>query len=221
MRKGDGILHRAAFIVIFTLLTVIRLSCRIATGAFRERLYADREEWRFIALRGLFGIPLVAATAIYVFDLPWAAWSSVRLAGWLRWAGAGLCLAAVALISLSHRSLDGSFSPTIRLRRHHRLVTTGPYRFVRHPMYSAYLLLFLGAFLLSANWVIGAGGVGVILTLMTLRLAGEERRLAERFDGAWLAYRDATGAFLPRLRRAPARTDRGLRATEAGSGRGA
>ncbi|OHD72814.1 MAG: hypothetical protein A2177_09115 [Spirochaetes bacterium RBG_13_68_11] len=66
-------------------------------------------------------------------------------------------------------------------------------------MYSAYLLLFLGAFLLSANWVIGAGGVGVIVTLMTLRLAGEERRLAERFDGTWLCYRETTGAFLPRL----------------------
>jgi len=197
---------------------VIRLSYRIATGAFRERLYADREEWHFIALRGLFGIPLAAATALYVFDLPWAPWSFVRLAGWPRWAGAGLCLAAVALITLTHRSLDGSFSPTIRLRRHHRLVTTGPYRFVRHPMYSAYLLLFLGAFLLSANWVIGAGGVGVILTLMTLRLAEEERRLAGRFGEAWLSYRQSTGAFLPRLRRAPSRTDRGLRATAAGSG---
>jgi protein-S-isoprenylcysteine O-methyltransferase Ste14 len=156
------------FISIFTLLTVIRAYCRIATRAFREPLYADREEWHFIALRGLFGIPLVAATALYVLNLSWAPWPFVRFPAWLR--------------------------------RKDRLVTTGPYRFVRHPMYAAYLLLFSGAFLLSANWVICAGGVGVILTLMTLRLAGEDRRLAERFDGAWLSYRETTGAFLPRLR---------------------
>ncbi len=71
-------------------------------------------------------------------------------------------------------------------------------------MYAAYLLLFLGAFLLSANWVIGAGGAGVILTLMTVRLAEEERRLEERFGDAWISYRAATGAFLPRLHTASA-----------------
>jgi protein-S-isoprenylcysteine O-methyltransferase Ste14 len=207
-RKGGRILHRAAFIAIFTLLTVIRAYYRIATGTFREPLYADLEEWHFIALRGLFGVPLVAAVALYVLNLSWAPWSFVQLPAWLRWTGVGLCLAAVALITAAHRALDGSFSPTIRLRRHHRLVTTGPYRYVRHPMYAAYLLLFLGAFLLSANWVIGAGGVGVIATLMTLRLVGEERRLVERFGGAWLSYREATGAFLPQLRR-PAAAEEG------------
>ena len=62
---------------------------RFATGTFRERLYADREEWRFIALRGAFGIPLFAATAVYVFRLPWAPWSFVALPGWLRWRARG------------------------------------------------------------------------------------------------------------------------------------
>jgi 4-alpha-glucanotransferase len=66
-------------------------------------------------------------------------------------------------------------------------------------MYAAYLLLFLGAFLLSGNWVIGAGGAGVILTLMTVRLPSEERRLAERFGETWRCYRSRTGAFLPDL----------------------
>jgi len=148
-------------------------------------------------------------------------WAGVRLPPWLRWTGAGLAVAAVALITLAHRSLDGSFSPTIHLRRRHVLVTSGPYRFVRHPMYAAYLVLFLGAFLLSADWVIGAGGIGVILTLMTVRLPREERRLEERFDGAWLAYRQATGAFLPRLARPAPRGVHRLRAAESGQGPGA
>ena len=56
---------------------MIRAYYRIATGTFREPLYADREEWHFIALRGLFGVPLIAATALYVLDLRWAPWSLV------------------------------------------------------------------------------------------------------------------------------------------------
>jgi len=181
------------------MLTVIRLFYRLASGAFRERLYADREEWHFIAVRGVFGIPLLAATILFVLDLPLAPWSFVALPGLARWTGASAALGAVLLIAAVHRTLGGNFSPTIRLRRHHQLITTGPYRLVRHPMYAAYLLLFAGAFLLSSNWVIGAGGAGVILTLMTVRLAREEAHLEERFGPAWLTYRDATGAFLPRL----------------------
>lgn len=168
----------------------------------------------------MFGIPLVAATAVHVAGLPWMPWTGVRLPSWLRWTGAGLAVAAVALITLAHRALDGSFSPTIRLRRRHVLVTCGPYRFVRHPMYAAYLVLFLGAFLLSADWVIGAGGVGVILTLMIVRLPREERRLEERFGGTWLVYRRATGAFLPRLARLAPRGARRLRAAVSGPGPG-
>lgn len=158
---------------------------------------------------------------VYVAGLPWTPWTGVRLPAWLRWSGAGVAVAAVALITLAHRSLDGSFSPTIHLRRHHVLVTSGPYRLVRHPMYAAYLVLFLGAFLLSADWVIGAGGIGVILTLMTVRLPREERRLEERFGSAWLAYRQATGAFLPRLARPAPREESRLRAVASGPGPGA
>ena len=112
--KGGPVLYRAAFIVVFTLLTLIRIWFRVATGAFRERLYADREEWRFIALRGVFGIPLAAATAVFVFRLPWAPWSFVCTARTgLRWLGAGLAFAAVVLVAVVHRALGGSFSPTI------------------------------------------------------------------------------------------------------------
>ena len=85
-------------------------------------------------------------------------------------------------------------------------------------MYTAYLLLFLGAFLLSANWAIGTGGVGVILTLMTVRLADEERRLAGALRRS-LALVPGVHRRVPApaARRRPARP---MRAAAAGSGRG-
>ena len=67
-------------------------------------------------------------------------------------------------------------------------------------MYTGYLLLFLGAFLLSASWVIGTAGVGIIMTHMTIRVSREERMLMDRFGEAYVSYARSTGRFCPRIR---------------------
>ena len=99
----------------------------------------------------------------------------------LRWAGAAVGITAVCLIAVVHAELGKNFSPTLRLRPNHSLVTTGLYGWARHPIYTAYFLLFAGSFLLSANWVIGATGMGIILTHMTIRVRSEESMLLGRF----------------------------------------
>lgn len=111
--------------------------------------------------------------------------------------GIGLGYAALGIILLSHKALGRNFSSTLIIRREHRLVTSGPYRYVRHPMYSGYLLLFIAAFCISRNWLLGGCGVGVIASLMTLRIVKEEALLVERFGAAYEEYRSKTGMFIP------------------------
>jgi protein-S-isoprenylcysteine O-methyltransferase Ste14 len=106
-------------------------------------------------------------------------------------------LTAVCLIAVVHAELGKNFSPTLRLRPNHSLVTTGLYGWARHPMYTAYFLLFAGSFLLSANWVIGTTGMGIILTHMTVRVRREEQILVGRFGEAYLDYARKTARFLP------------------------
>jgi protein-S-isoprenylcysteine O-methyltransferase Ste14 len=189
--------YRIVLIVIFSSLTVVRVSYRIVSGAVRDRIFSPREGMLPVVLRWILGLPLLYATGASMFapgSNPWM-YVSVPIAG--RAAGILMGFAAVLVIFLVHRELGACFSSTLVIRENHRLIRTGPYRFVRHPMYSAYLMLFIGAFLVSGNWVIGGCGVAVIATLMTVRLAREEAMLAEAFGAEHDDYRAATGMFIP------------------------
>lgn len=93
-------------------------------------------------------------------------------------------------------------------------VHRGPYRWVRHPMYSALLLFGLGAARMAAEgaagWVIStAGGVAwlALLGVLWLKSAVEEASLLEVFDG-YAAYQRHSGRFLPRVPRPGGRLKR-------------
>ena len=88
----------------------------------------------------------------------WMRWSQLDMPMWLRMEGAPNGVAGLLLFFLVFRSLGDNVTPTTQTRIKHTLVTAGPYRLVRHPMYSAGVVLFAAYFLLSANWFIGALG---------------------------------------------------------------
>jgi protein-S-isoprenylcysteine O-methyltransferase Ste14 len=81
-------------------------------------------------------------------------------------------------------------------RRDARLVTTGPYRWVRHPMYSAALILALAASSLTANGIVTVGGV-LMFGLLAARSGLEERRLIEKFGDNYRHYQRRTRRFIP------------------------
>ena len=214
--SGADAPFRILFIVIFTLLTALRICVRVWSGTVQERIFTDRAERGLNAAWVVMGVPLLAATFLFIFRPGLTPWTLLPLPAWLRWIGGAFGLAAVLLIGLVHLQLGKNFSPTLRLRTGHTLVTTGLYRWARHPMYTAYFLLFAGAFLLSADWAIGATGMGIISTHMTVRVRREEAILVSRFGTAYLDYAARTSRFLPlpaflrarasrRLSRKPAR----------------
>ncbi len=78
-------------------------------------------------------------------------------------------------------------------------MTTGPYRWIRHPMYSFGAILFAAYFLLTANWFIGLAS-GVSFALLAIRTREEEANLIKRFGDDYRAYRERAGRVLPRPR---------------------
>lgn len=117
----------------------------------------------------------------------------------LMWVGIVLIVLGLALRLLAILTLERMFTVDVAIREGHRLVTSGPYRFVRHPSYAGSLLSFLGFGL--------ALGTFPALLVATLPAAGvfaarirvEERALARAFGEAWRHYAERTARLVPGL----------------------
>ena len=80
---------------------------------------------------------------------------------------------AILLFRLTHKALGRMWSVSLQLREGHKLVTTGIYRTLRHPMYSAFWLMALAQALLLPNWVAGLSGLVGFGMLFALRIGPE------------------------------------------------
>ncbi|WP_137127974.1 protein-S-isoprenylcysteine O-methyltransferase [Roseomonas sp. HF4] len=116
------------------------------------------------------------------------------------WAGLLLFGAALALFRATHKALGRNWSVTLAVREEHSLVTSGVYRFVRHPMYTAFWLWAIAQALTLQNWFAGPAGIIGFGTLYLLRVGREEALMRETFGPAWDDYAARTPRVVPFLR---------------------
>ena len=189
---------RAVLVIGSLVVLPIVLYHRLKSQATGERL--DRwQEGLFIliTLRPV-GVVGMLGLIAYMVEPSWMAWSSVPLPEWLRWTGAGVGAIAGGLLTWTLRSLGKNLTDTVVTRREHTLVTTGPYRWVRHPFYVSLALCVLASSLLAANWFLFLSG-GLVVALIMVRTRMEEEKLLSRFGNSYQAYMERTGRFLPRI----------------------
>jgi len=117
---------------------------------------------------------------------------------WARWTGVGLMLLCVPMSQWIYHTLGVHFSKKLELRGDHRLVREGPYRYVRHPMYTTLFVCALATCLVTASALTVASAV-VVATLMLVRIKKEETMLITRFGDSYRAYMRTTGALVPKL----------------------
>jgi protein-S-isoprenylcysteine O-methyltransferase Ste14 len=106
-------------------------------------------------------------------------------------------LAGLVVFWLAHRDLAENWSVTLELKEGHSLVTTGIYRRIRHPMYTAIWLCAIGQALCVPNWIGGLGGLAAWTLLYSVRIGKEERMMLEKFGDEYRAYMARTGRLTP------------------------
>ena len=102
--------------------------------------------------------------------------------------------AALGLYTLWHNPV-GNFSVYPEIKPKARLITTGPYRYIRHPMYSALMLMMLGIALYNGHWLNGLGLAMVILAVVNK--ARVEERLLPAFFPDYPDYAARSKRFIP------------------------
>jgi protein-S-isoprenylcysteine O-methyltransferase Ste14 len=117
----------------------------------------------------------------------------------VEWIGAAITFAGVAFAIWARYVLGSNWSSAVAIREGHELIQTGPYRLIRHPIYTG---------IIAAAWgtAIAVGELGAFLGVILIALGftykgkQEELNMERTFGESWIAHRLRTGMFLPRMR---------------------
>ncbi len=170
---------------------------RQAEGSGEE--ISDREEGSLILrLRKIFGLMMWLSMLVYFINPAWMVWSQLPLPLWVRWLGVALMSLCLPLFYWIFSSLGKNVTKTVAIREEHSLVVHGPYRWVRHPLYTGGFFFFIGLSLLSVNWFIL---VLILLTfaILLMRTPIEEEKLIERFGDEYREYMKETSRYFPKI----------------------
>ena len=193
------LVSRTVLLVLYSLFSMIRIEYyRKARKASYKTVIEEKR--RYAIWLSIFICYEVVTFFVYIFFPETLGWAALPLRAWLRLTGAGLGVVALTWFIWIHRTLGNNLSVRIRIKESQYLVTDGPYRWVRHPMYTAFYLLHVAAFLLTANWFIGATWLVGLTAIISLRVSREEAMLLARFGEVYSSYAENTGRFLPRIK---------------------
>jgi protein-S-isoprenylcysteine O-methyltransferase Ste14 len=188
-----------AFLLVLLVIVGIRMYFSGYADAVSGVRQTTKGEGAFRLLRPLLGIPVLAGFLAYAVWPPLMAWSQFPLQPELRWSGLLIAIAGIALLVWVQKHLSRNFTGTVQIRPGGNVVQTGPYKYVRHPMYWSFLLLGGGFFLLTASWFIGGGFIFIILIVMIVRTPIEEQALLRAYGAEYADYLKRTGKFFPKL----------------------
>ena len=143
-------------------------------------------------------VPLaIAATLLALPSIPgWLGGRWLAAGAVSHWAGVGLVAAGLAFSVWARAVLGGNWSATVTLKEDHEIVRAGPYRWIRHPIYTGLLCALLGSAIAVGEW---RGLVALVVAVGALwrKLKLEERWLTEEFGALYADYRRRTRALIP------------------------
>ncbi|HSW59033.1 MAG TPA: isoprenylcysteine carboxylmethyltransferase family protein [Dehalococcoidales bacterium] len=189
---------KISLIVLYSLFSLIRIEYyrRAKKAGFKTVI---EEKRRYSLWLSLFICYEVLTFFIFIFSPETLGFGVILLPVWVRLAGALLGFIALLWFLWIHQALGNNLSVRISIKDAQQLVTHGPYRWVRHPMYTAFFILHIAAFLLTSNWFIGLTWTAGLAAIIFTRVKREEEMLLNRFGKAYSAYANNTGRFIPRL----------------------
>lgn len=184
-------------IAIFLTGAIISVSFRIKAERQGGRMKTNEGSQLLVVLR-LLALVAILPLLGYMINPQWVTWAQMPIPTWVRGLGAVVAALMIPLIVWMYRAIGSNVSPTQATRQNHQLVTSGPYRWIRHPLYTFGFTFVCGLTLLSALWWVAITMIPPMVILM-LRTPIEEARLVEAFGDEYRNYMKRTGRFFPKV----------------------
>lgn len=114
----------------------------------------------------------------------------------IRYIGLAFYLIFSWIQNWSFRVLGDSYSQEVLIMKDHKLITTGPFKFIRHPQYLSQILLDLGAAAATLSYVLFPFAV-IQIPFLFMRASIEDKLLEKHFGESWKTYKQKSGFFIP------------------------
>jgi protein-S-isoprenylcysteine O-methyltransferase Ste14 len=190
------------FRVAFGIILIVSVSI---SGYYRARarqaapvIPRHAEGGALIVMRIIVALPLLATLLLFILYPDWLLWSKMQLPALARWSAVAVAAATIPFTRWVFRSLGSNVSETILTKEGQQLVTWGPYRWIRHPLYSGAVLMLAALGIVAANWFMLLL-VLLIVTMLWKLTTREEAHLLVKFGDSYRDYMGHTGRFIPKL----------------------
>lgn len=191
---------------LFRILILVTLGISIAISVcFRRQAdkkggQLDPSGNRVLLFLRLAALVVLVPLFGFLINTDWMGWARYRSPEWLRWLGFATATISIPGLYWLFSTIGMNISPTHATREDHQLITNGPYRFVRHPLYTVGFTLYLGVGLMASMWWLLAGLV-ILMVVLFWRTGREEENLVREFGEEYQTYMKRTGRYLPKLGR--------------------
>ncbi len=179
-----GLLIIACWVLLILYWNISARSIKVA---------AERQNWsgRLARLPIWLGYFLFCVAAVHPFGMLLIPHTVIT-----EYLGVAVCASGLLAAIWSRKTLGNDWSRDVEFKQEHKLVERGPYRFVRHPIYTSHLLMGLGTALASSRLVAFAG-LGFFFVGFWIKLKQEEGLLLRHFPEEYSAYKARVKALVP------------------------
>jgi protein-S-isoprenylcysteine O-methyltransferase Ste14 len=149
---------------------------------------------------------ITVVVVIVAYELLFARWLRIGVLGmrfvpqeaWVAYVGIAITCMGTAISIWARYCLGEYWSARVTLKEGHQLIRTGPYAFVRHPIYTGMLLATIGTALVVGEWRCVLA-ILLLIAAHSRKAIREERMLTLEFGDAYSSYRQSTGFLFPRF----------------------
>ena len=195
---NETIFRILAGVILFTGVGISSYHRRKADRDTGEKMPRNTDGKPIMLFIRTFGLILWFSPLIYLINPNWLGWSKIGLPESIRWLGVGIGIVCVFGIYWLFTSIGTGITPVSATRKEHKLSTSGPYHWIRHPLYTIGSSFYVSFGIVSDNWFIIMLGILAFIA-MVIRTPKEEANLIEKFGDEYREYIKHTGRFLPKI----------------------
>ena len=192
----EEIFWKGFYFILFLLWFFIRTPYGKKSLKIKSKTKKRVRTEKFLVFLNFISMMFLPVFVVFSTKLDFA---TMNLPSFIRWIGFIIYGLNLGFFIWCHKSLGENWSTILEIREKHKLVQEGPYKRIRHPMYTHFWLLIISQGLILNNWIVMIYGILAGGTLYFARVKKEEEMMIEEFGNEYKKYMKNTGRLFPKF----------------------